>query len=141
LAPGDRRADGNWLAMPNSRRAHSNICHLRTGVEVRESGEGFELSLDVSGTERVPLALEIALRPGGQLTGDGLAPVPDVPNAYLLAEGFASYELSGYRLRIGPGFRRHTWTQLRGAEPRLEGVTLYLTEFTPLTKTLQFAAL
>jgi len=69
--------------------------------------------------------------------GDGLAPLPDVPNAYLLGEGFASYELAGRRLRIGPGFRRHTWTQLRGAEPPLQGVTLYLTDFTPLHKTLR----
>ena len=141
LDPGDRRPDGNWLAMPNSHRAHSNVCHLRTRVEIRESGQGFELSLEVSGTERVPMALEITLRSGGKLTGDGLAPVPEVPNAYLFAEGFATYELSGYRLRVGPGFRRHTWTQIRGAEPRLEGVTLYLTGFTPLNQTLQLVAL
>lgn len=137
----DRRTDGNWQPMPNSRRAHSNICHLRSGVDIRETKDGFELSLDVRGTDRVPLLLEITLRPGGELTGDGLAPVPDVPNAYVLGEGFASYELTGRRLRMGPGFRSHTWTQLRGAEPRLEGVTLYLTEFTPLNRTLQFAAL
>ncbi len=140
LDPADRRADGNWLAMPNSRRAHSNVFHLRSRVDIGEREDGFELSLDVAGTDRVPLALEITLRPGGQLTGDGLAPLPDVPNAYLLGEGFASYELAGRRLRIGPGFRRHTWTQLRGAEARLPGVTLYLTDFTPLNKTLQFAA-
>jgi hypothetical protein len=140
LDPGDRRADGNWLAMPNSRRAHSNVCHLRSRVGVRESEDGIELSLDIGGTDGVPVALEITLRPGGQLTGDGLASLPDVPNAHLLAEGFATYELAGRRLRIGPGFRRHTWTQLRGAEPRLPGVTLYLTGFTPLNKTLQFAA-
>jgi hypothetical protein len=140
LDPGDRRADGNWLAMPNSHRAHSNVFHLRSRVDVGESEDGIELSLDVGGTDRVPFALEITLRPGGQLTGDGLAPLPDVPNAYLLAEGFASYELAGRRLRIGPGFRRHTWTQLRGAEPRLQGVTLYLTDYTPLNKTLRFAA-
>jgi hypothetical protein len=141
LDPQDRRADGNWQAMPNSRRAHSNICRLRSGVEIRETGDGFELSLDVRGTDGVPLSLEITLRPGGELTGEGLAPAPGVPNAYLLGKGFANYELAGRRVRVGPGFRRHTWTQLRGAEPRLEGVTLYLTEFTPLNKTLQFAAL
>jgi hypothetical protein len=140
LDPENRRADGNWLAMPNSRRAHSNVFHLRSRVDVRESEDGFVLSLDVGGTDRVPFALEITLRPGGQLTGDGLAPLPDVPIAYLLAEGFASYELAGRRLRIGPGFRRHTWTQLRGAELRLQGVTLYMTDFTPLNRTLRFAA-
>ncbi|MGD0696330.1 MAG: hypothetical protein ABSB82_16025 [Terriglobia bacterium] len=136
----DRRADGNWQAMPNSRRVHSNVCGLRTGVEIRETEDGFELSVEVGGTGRVPLALEITLRAGGKLTGDGLASVPDAPNAYFLEEGFASYELAGYRMRIGPGFRRHSWVQLRSAEPRLEGVTLYLTEFTPLKKTLRLAA-
>jgi hypothetical protein len=126
--------------MPNSRRAHSNVCHLRSRVDIGEREDGFELSLNVAGTDGVPLALEITLRPGGQLTGDALASLPDLPNAYLLGEGFASYELAGRRLRIGPGFRRHTWIQLRGAEPRLPGVTLYLTDFTPLNRTLQFAA-
>jgi hypothetical protein len=140
LDAADRRADGNWLAMPNSRRAHSNLFHLRSRVEIGEREDGIELSLNVAGTDRVPLALEITLRPGGQLTGDALAPLPDLPNAYLLGEGFATYELAGHRLRLGPGFRRHTWTQLRGAEPRLLGVTLYLTDFTPLNRTLQFAA-
>jgi len=141
LHPQDRRADGNWEAMPNSRRAHSNICHLRSVVDMRETGDGFELTLDIQGTDGVPLALEVTLRPGGGLTGDGLAAVPGVPNAYFLADGFASYEVAGRRVRVGPGFRRHTWTQLRGAQPRLDGVTLYLTEFTPLNKTLHFAAL
>ena len=60
-----------------------------------------------------------------------------MPNAYLLAESFASYELAGRRLRIGPGFRRHTWTQLRGAEPRLQGVNLYLTDFAPLNSAVR----
>jgi hypothetical protein len=70
-----------------------------------------------------------------------LVAVPGVPNTYFLGEGLASYEVAGQRLRVGPGFRRHAWTQLRGAEPRLEGVTLYLTEFTPLNRALQVAAL
>ena len=105
----------------------------------QRSGQS-ESSLALSARRPVPFALEITMRPGGQLTGDGLASLPDVPNAHLLAEGFASYELAGRRLRIGPGFRRHTWTQLRGAELRLPGVTLYMTDFPPLHRTLRFAA-
>ena len=140
LDPADRRPDGNWQAMPNSRRTHSNVCRLRSRVDIGEREDGFELSLNVGGTDGVPLALEITLRPGGQFTGDALAPLPDMPNAYLLGEGIASYELAGRRVRIGPGFRYHTWTQLRGAEPRLPGITLYLTDYSPLKRTLQFAA-
>ena len=140
LDPTDRRRDGNWQAMPNSSRAHTNVCHLRSRVEISERENGFELSLNVGGTTGVPLAVEITLRPGGQLAGDALAPLPNLPDAYFLGEGFASYELAGRRLRIGPGFRHHSWTQLRGAEPRLQGVTLYLTGFTPLNKPLQLTA-
>jgi hypothetical protein len=140
LDPGDRRADGNWQAMPNSRRDHSNLCRLRSRVEISERENGFELSLNVGGTDGVPVTVEITLRPGGQLAGGAVAPLPGVPDAYLLGDGFATYELAGRRLRIGPCFRRHSWTQLRGAEPRLPGVTLYLTDFTPSNKTIQIAA-
>ena len=140
LAPADRRADGHWQAMPSARRRRSNLCHLHSRVEIGERENGFELSLDVRGTDGVPLAVEITLRPGGRLAGDALTRLRELPDGYLLGEGFVTYELAGHRLRIGPGFRRHSWTQLRGAEPRLPGVTLYLTEFTPLNKTIQFAA-
>jgi len=140
LAGADRRTDGNWQAMQNSHRGHSNLCHLRSQVEIGERENGFELSMDVRGTDGVPLAVEITLRPGGRLTGDALTPLQGMPDGYLLGEGFVTYELAGRRLRIGPGFRRHSWTQLRGAEPRLPGVTLYLTDFTPFNKTIQFVA-
>jgi hypothetical protein len=60
-----------------------------------------------------------------------------VSDAQLLAEGYATYEVAGRAVRIGPGFRRHAWTQLRGAEARLPGLSLYLTEFTPFTRRLE----
>jgi hypothetical protein len=140
LPPEDRRPDGNWALMPRSLRAHSNFSHLHSSVEVHETADGCELSFDMSGTDKVPMAVEITLRPGGKLTGDSLAPVADVPNAYILGEGFATYELAGSRVRMGPGFRRHTWTQMHYAQPRLEGLTVYMTGFTPLKQTIKFSA-
>ena len=140
LPPEDRRPDGNWLLMPQSLRAHSNFSHLQSSVEIRETPDGCELSFDISGTDEVPMAVEITLRPGGKLTGDALTPVTDVPNAYILGEGFATYELAGSRVRIGPGFRRHIWTQMHHAQPRLEGLSVYMTGFTPLKQTIRLAA-
>jgi len=140
LPPEDRRPDGNWLLMPRSLRAHSSISHLHSSVEIREIADGCELSFDLSGTDEVPMALEITLRPGGKLTGDSLAPVADVPSAYILGEGFATYELAGSKVRFVPGFRRHTWTQMRYAQPRLEGLSVYMTGFTPLKQTIKFSA-
>jgi hypothetical protein len=106
-------------------------------VEIREVERGFDIAVEVGGTDRVPAAIEIALRPGGRLSGDGLRPAPRVSDAHLLAEGYATYEVAGRGVRVGPGFRRHGWTQLRGAEARLPGLSLYLTEFTPFTRRLE----
>ena len=140
LPPEDRRADGNWELMPKALRPHSNFSHLQAGIEIRETAEGCELSLDYSGLDEVPFAVEITLRPGGKLTGEALAPALNVPNAYILGDGFATYELAGSRLRIGPGFRHHDWTQIHHAEPRLEGLSVYLTGFTPAKQTVKFSA-
>ena len=107
----DRRPDGIWALMPESLRVHSNASHLHSSVEIRETADGCELSFNMSGTDEVPMAVEITLRPGGKLTGDTLTAVADVPNAYILGQGFATYELAGSRVRMGPGFRRHTWIE------------------------------
>ena len=90
LEPQDRRADADWSAMPHARRARTNVFRLRSTVEIRERDGGFDLALDVSGTDRVPLAVEITLRPGGRLAGDALAPVSGVTHAHLLEIGRAS---------------------------------------------------
>jgi len=140
LPPEDRRPDGDWELTPRSLRAHSNFSHLRSSVEIHETADGCELTFDLSGMDGVPMAVEITLRPGGKLTGDSLTAVADVPNTHILGDGFATYELAGSRVRMGPGFRRHNWTQMHHAQPRLEGLSVYLTGFTPLKQTIKFSA-
>jgi hypothetical protein len=140
LQPELRRPDGDWLAVPREKRARSNIFRLRSIVDIRETKVGFALAMDVQGTNRVPVAVEITLRPGGQLTGHGLAPVPNFSSAQFLLDGYATYEQAGRRIRLGPGVRHHGWTQLRGAEPRVEGESLYLTGFTPFRHTLEITS-
>ena len=140
LPPKDRRADGNWSLMPRADRAHSNFTHLNSAVEIREIADGCEVSFDMSGTNEVPMVVEVTLRPGGKLTGEALTKVADVSNAYILGEGFATYELAGSKVRIGPGFRQHTMTAMHRAQPRLEGLSVYMTGFTPLKQTIKFSA-
>jgi len=125
---------------PRSARARSNFSHLNSSVEIRETADGCELTFDVAGTNEVPLAVEITLRPGGKLTGDALTAAPDVSNAYILGDGYATYELAGKRVKIGPGFRQHDWTQMHHAQPRLDGLSVYMTGFAPLKRTIRFSA-
>lgn len=140
LPPQDRRPDGNWLLMPRSLRPRSNFSHLNSTVEIHETADGCEITLAMGGTDEVPMAVEITLRPGGKLTGDSLTPVADVPDAYILGEGYATYELAGRSVRIGPGLRQHNWTQMHYARPRLKGLSVYMTGFTPLKRTFKFTA-
>ncbi len=138
LDAADRRASGDWSAMPHSRRARSNVFRLHSFVRIKEREGGYDLAIEVEGTDRVPFAAEITLRPGGRLTGDGLAAIENARDAFLLRDGFATYEAGGRRIRFGPGVQRHSWTQVRGAEPRIDGLTVYITDFTPVKRTIQF---
>jgi hypothetical protein len=134
---------GGLLDWDTSRavRRRSNLFRLQARVDLREKPNLFLLSLEASGTERVPLAVEIVLRPGGKLAGAGLATVPRLSDAYFLREGYAQYQVGNQGVRIGPGAHAHSWVELRGAEPRLEGVTLYLTAFTPFKHALEIESL
>jgi hypothetical protein len=119
-------------------RPKSGGCILRQSATIREIKGGLEFTLRCEGTDRVPVAVEIALRPGGRLQGAEI--LANAEDAYVLRSGSARYTLNGNTLRIGPGFAEHTWTQVRGAEPRLPFTSLYLCGFTPLHKTIAIEA-
>jgi hypothetical protein len=136
LAPADRRPDGAWdPADRETRRRQTEVQHLRSRVVVRESAGVFEVDFDVSGTDCVPLAIELGFRRGGELAG--VAPVAGIPDAFLLREGTGECRLGGERIRFGPGRAEHAWTDLRGALPKLEAQSVYLTGFTPFRATLR----
>ncbi|HTS65542.1 MAG TPA: hypothetical protein VMH28_26150, partial [Candidatus Acidoferrales bacterium] len=97
---------------------------------------GFDLRIQSRGTEGVPLAIEIGLREGGQLAG--CRPAPHAAGAWLLEKDEAVYRIGGAELRFGPGAAPHLQTELRGAEPRLPGLSIYVTGYTPFDRTIRF---
>ena len=46
--------------------------------------------------------------------------------------------MEGRTLRFGPGLAPHLLTQLRGAEAKLPGTSVYLTGYTPFDRTISF---
>ena len=78
----------------------------------------------------MPVAVEIGLRPVGDLHGAEAA--PKVEDAWILGSGgYATWRAGGDSIRIGPGLRQHAYTQIRGAEPKPAGPALYLCGYTP----------
>lgn len=126
LAPGSRSA-----------RAISNVQRLESVAEIVEEGGRFTLEISIHGTAGVPVAVELAFRHGGNL--EGVQPLPDVKDGCLLAGEQGRYRVGDDVIAFGPGRMEHTWTQLRGALPKWDGQSVYVTGLTPFRTTLTFS--
>lgn len=133
-----RMAPNGTLAVDGrAARAQSNVQHLVSRVDVSEKEGRFRLGFEVSGTAGVPVALELAFRHGGRL--EGVEPVGDVADAFLLKSGTGRYTAGADTITFGSGHADHSWTQLRGALPKWDGPCVYLTGFTPFRFNLEIS--
>ncbi len=117
-------------------RKQSNVCHLEQSVFIKELDNGFSLRIQAKGTNDVPLAIEINLREGGKF--DGCEPVPKVSDGWILPKGFAVYRAGADAIKFGPGAAPNQYTQVRGADAKLPGPSVYITGSTPFDHTLTF---
>jgi hypothetical protein len=130
--------DGDWANMPRSNRKQSEVQKLTSSVHVRETTVGVECDLLITGTDGVPVSVELIFREGGILRG--VEALSTEKNTYLLHENDrGTYSHQGSTLTFGPGRAEHKGVQLRGALPRMEAPTVYLTGFTPFRHTIQFS--
>ncbi|MEE9463193.1 MAG: hypothetical protein V3V53_15240 [Bacteroidales bacterium] len=127
--------DGDWHKMNGDKRELTGWKHYSTTVRVTRKDEGFLLKITATGTERVPIAIELGFRQGGKLSG--LKPVPGIEDAWFLAEGYGEYKMGDQHIRFGPGQNAHGWTQLRGAQPKLPLQSVYITGYSPFEYTLE----
>lgn len=129
--------DGDWEKMPRDERPQSEVQKFLSEVRIRESNTGFIIDISVTGTDRVPVALELAFRKGSKLSG--VSKVKDEEDSYLLEEGYGTLKEGNSEIRFGPGKATHTWTQLRGALPKLEAQSVYITGMTPFEHQIEIS--
>ncbi len=138
----DLEHEGRFAARMSFARRSRDPVTLTTTVEVHLRDDGADLTITTDGAATAH-ALEIALAPGGDLTG--AAPLGD--HRFELAEGTATYVRDGDTLRIGPGqgsgpdrppvYRPgEAYTVTRGTDA-LGGTRLYLTWCSPGTVDLR----
>ncbi|MBK9170921.1 MAG: hypothetical protein IPM24_26165 [Bryobacterales bacterium] len=128
--------EDQWYAV-RPRRRRTEVCDIFYRASVSETPRGAKMRIEASGTKDVPVAIEINLRAGGKL--EGVVEAPGAPkDSYILAGRQASYTVGGDTLRFGPGLRLNDYTQVRGAEPKLDGPSVYLTGYTPFDHTIEF---
>ena len=114
-------------------RKQSEVAKLRQSAWVKETGKGFTLRVAATGTDDVPLAIEISFAPGGKLEG-----CVAHQDSWILAKDFATMRVGESVVRFGPGRGEHQYIQVRGALPKLEGTSVYLTGSTPFDHTITF---
>jgi hypothetical protein len=117
-------------------RERSEVCDIAYEASVEEFPEGFDVRVQATGTKDVPLAVEINLGGDGELRG--CVEAPSGGGAMLMAAEFAEYREGADTIRFGPALREHGYTQVRGAQDKLPGRSVYLTAYTPVDHVIQF---
>lgn len=137
--PLDRPVDSHdWIAV-RLQRKQSPVCKLDQKATIAETNRGFRLQIQALGTPDVPLAVEINFREGGIVTD--CVKSSTEPDSWVLVKGQGTYTSGKNRIRFGPGMGEHMYTQIRGADPKLSGPSVYLTGYTPFDHTIEFECL
>jgi hypothetical protein len=129
--------NGTLAANSRALRARSEVQTLAAVVEITEDRGRFVLAFSITGTAHVPVAIELGFRHGGAL--QGVEPVPEMKDAFLLRSDIGRYTFGSDVIDFGPGLVEHTYTQVRGALPKWDGPSVYLTGVTPFNFTLRIA--
>ncbi|MCZ2151801.1 MAG: hypothetical protein LC126_29000 [Bryobacterales bacterium] len=137
LDPPHKVHAGEWTAMRPERQRRP-ICFLEQTAVITETEKGFRVRMQSSGTNGVPVAVEVSARGVEGLRMDGLLRAPGVTDGFLLPAGEATLRTDQHEIRFGPGRQENRYTQVRGAEAKLHGGSVYLTGFTPFDHTLEF---
>jgi hypothetical protein len=131
-----RIVDADRWAETRRDRKRTEICRLKQSVTITEKKNGFRVRIQSSGTDDVPVAVEMNFGGGGKL--EGVVPAHKVDDGWILSNGGGSYRVGSDIIRFGPGFAENSYTQVRGAEPKMAGPSVYLTGFTPFDRTIDF---
>lgn len=138
LDPPERVTADNYAAL-RARRRRSEVQRMDYEATVTETGAGVQVRIRATGTAGVPLAVEVVLREDAEVRGVEAAPAGE--KSFLLKNGFAEARAGTRGFRFGPGLGRHAYTQVRGAEPKPPGQSVYICGFTPLDHTVEFTPL
>ena len=86
-------------------REQSEVQHANAQITVSEKNGVFELEVEIGGCENVPLAIELAFRKRGSLTG--VKKSTHEEGAFLLKEGTGKYRFEDDEIEFGTGHAEH----------------------------------
>lgn len=129
--------DGVFENMPRENRELSEPQKIFYNVKISELNGKASLEIEIKGTDHVPVSLEMSFRPGGELTG--VSKYEHAEDSFLLQEGMGQYKKGNHTINFGPGKAEHKWAQMRGMLPKQNGLSVYLTGYTPFKHTIEIS--
>ena len=137
LEPAEKVGTEDWEESRKQRR-RTEMNYLTYRVTIVETAGGFTLKFEAEGPKDLPVMIELALRPGGQL--EGAEKHPRVEGCHLLRSGRATYTVGADAIKFGPGIALHEAITGRGIEAKLPGPTVFMTGYAPFTHVITIEA-
>ena len=116
------------------KRPTSEVQYLLQELQIFQQRNGTMFNWTVTGTDHVPLAIELSFRKGGDLSG--VEQIDGLDNSFLMTDSVGRYHYEDSSIEFGPMQHDHQWVQIRGAEPKIDGLSVFLTGYTPFEYTM-----
>lgn len=130
----------DWWAMDHSKREKRLGPDLSLSVKVTPLSNGVDVAIAAKGVSPAPLRVEIGAVGAVKLENEGFI-APATPGGALIARsGTTAFVNEEERISVGPGFGTHAsmFGKFGSAPADPNTFTLYCTDFTELSRTLQF---
>ena len=124
----------DWDKMPRQNRKRSEVQKMKYQLDVINQGQTWILNFTASGTDGVPCAIELNFRKEGMLAG--VEQSKNLGDVFFINSDKAVYTNNNSSIQFGPGQKLHEWTEIRGAEEKLPGRSVYITGYTPFSYSL-----
>ena len=129
--------DGIYEKMPRKERELSEPQIMNYHLSISESEGKLSITIQVDGTDHVPVSMEMSFRPGGELSG--VTTNKDVEDSFFLEAGMGQYKVGRDKITFGPGTVTHKWATMRGMLPKQKGNSVYITGYTPFKHTIELS--
>lgn len=135
----EKQNTSDWWKMENQKREKVLGPDLHLQAHIRETENGLEVCLKVTGVEKAPFRVEIAVSGADYVRGSQFELKADPGKNMILKEGTASFINSQESIEIGPGFGTHRFTagNFGSEEASACGFTVYFTDYTEFEHTFQ----
>ncbi len=130
---------GDWWEMDHSQRELLHSSEIRTIVTVTEKEDGLQLRMKAEGLDRLPLRLQICIPSGCMVENEHFYFQAGKGSSMILRDGYVSLTHRQNHILIGPGFGTHEFPgHYSGEEGNDTGYTIYLNDYTPCDRTVNF---